>query len=85
MSFFNDFFNYFDVSDLKNEVSISMILGVGVAIVGNIKMINFSEDKIEFFANKKRLTLCGENMKIVVISKGEMIVSGMVCGLNMEN
>ena len=84
MSFFNDFFDYFNISNFNNEVSISIIVGVGLLVVGKIKIINFSEEKIEVFVNKKKLCLTGESLKISAISRGEMIVEGNVLVVNME-
>ncbi len=84
MSFFNDFLDYFNISDFNSESSISIIVGVGLLVVGKIKIINFSEEKIEVFVNKKKVCLIGECLKISAISKGEMIVEGNVFNVNME-
>lgn len=84
MSFFNDFLDYFNISNFNNEVSMSIIVGVGLLVVGKIKIINFSEEKIEVFVNKKRLCLTGECLKISTISRGEMIVEGIILNVNME-
>lgn len=78
MSFFNDFLDYFKVKDLTNKVSLSMIVGVGLIVVGKIKILNFSEELIEIKADKQKIILSGEELSISTMSKGEIIVAGIV-------
>ena len=83
MSFFYDFLNYFDVSDLKNEVSISLIVGTGLMIVGNVKIQNFSSEKITVISNKKQIVFDGKNLVISVMGKGEIVVSGEILNVKI--
>lgn len=83
MSFFNDFLDFFKVKDLTNKVSLSMIVGVGLIVVGKIKILNFSEELIEIKADKQKINLYGEELSISTMSKGEIIVAGIVKKIDM--
>jgi len=78
MSFFNDFLDYFSIDDMTNKTCITTILGVGVVIVGKIKIENLSEERIELFSGKDKIVINGIDLKIKSVSKGELIVSGNV-------
>lgn len=82
MSFFSDFLNELKVVDEKN-VSISLILGVAVYIVGDFKIDDFSKEKIVIYYNKKIINILGEDLNIKSISKGEMIAVGNVKSVSL--
>ena len=77
MSFFNDFLDYFDVSDMSNQISIFSIIGIGL-IVGNVSVLNLSSELIELKTPKGKISIFGENLLIKSISKGEVVIEGKV-------
>ena len=83
MSFFNDFLNSFNMSGMINETKISIILGVGINVVGAIKIIDFSDIKIKFLSNKNIVEIEGVDLKIKSISKGEILISGVFNSLKV--
>lgn len=83
MSFFYDFLNYFDIEDLKNEVSISLVVGTGLMIVGNVKILNFSSDKITVLANKKEIAFEGKELVISAMGKGEIVIAGKILNIKI--
>lgn len=83
MSFFYDFLNYFDIEDLKNEVSISLVVGTGLMIVGNVKILNFSSDKITVLANKKEIVFEGKELVISAMGKGEIVIAGKILNIKI--
>lgn len=85
MSFFCDFLKEISFNDMLNCVGVSLVLHKGVMIVGEIKLTNFSETKIQFKAFNEDLVICGCNLKIKSISKGEIIVEGDVVWVGCEN
>lgn len=78
MSFFYDFFDDFNVKDLSDKTEINIVLGVGVAVVGNVKIKDFSESMLEIVCGKKVLKFVGEGLKMSSISKGEIVISGKI-------
>ena len=64
--------------DLSDKIEINMLLGVGVAVVGNVKIKDFSDSTIEIICSKKVLKFVGEKLKISSISKGEIVISGEI-------
>lgn len=79
MSFFYDFLNYFKVDDFETKTSIMTVIGVGIMIVGKIKLLNLSENLIEVKSGKDKIFVYGENLLVKSISKGEIVLSGNVC------
>ena len=78
MSFFYDFLDNFNLKDLSDKIEINILLGVGVAVVGNVKIKDFSDSIIEIICSKKVLKFVGEKLKISSISKGEIVISGEI-------
>ena len=78
MSFFYDFLDYFKVDDLSDKVLITTVLGVGVMIVGKVKIENLSEELIELKTKKEKITINGTDLKFKTISRGEIVLSGKV-------
>lgn len=78
MSFFYDFLESFNIDSMTDKVAISLILGVGVVVVGKIKILHLSEDIIEIKVSKNKVVISGSLLKIKTMSKGEIVVSGNV-------
>jgi hypothetical protein len=78
MSFFCDFLHELSVDDVSNKIVISVIMGVGVGIVGKMKINNLAENEIIVEANKKKIDIVGENLTIKSIAKGEIFVLGNI-------
>ena len=78
MSFFNDFFELFDVNEVKNGITVSWILGVGFVVVGDVRLGDFSSEKIVFVSKKTELRFFGCDLKIKTMCKGEIVVNGKV-------
>ena len=85
MSFFCDFLKEISFDDMRNGVGVSVVLHKGIMIIGEIKLTNFSEAKIQFKAFDEDLVVCGDNLKIKSISKGEIVVVGDVVWVGCEN
>lgn len=78
MSFFNELISYFSVDDLSCKLSISMIVGVGLVVVGKCKIETMDENLITISGAGKRIDLVGKGMKIKSVAKGEIIVFGEI-------
>lgn len=76
MSFFNDFFEYFNVSENGEEPKITLVFGLGLMISGNIKLGQIDEDKIVIYGKHRPIYVCGTKLVIKTIAKGEVVVSG---------
>lgn len=84
MSFFYDFLKELHIDDLSDKVAISMILNEGIMILGNIKLLNFSEESIVLSLKDKEIVVEGENLKIKTIAKGELVVVGNILKVSEE-
>ena len=78
MSFFCDLLNYLKLKDIKEDVLISFIPKKGVVIYGDLIIKNITENELTFFFKKEEIIIAGENLKIDMISKGEVVVSGKI-------
>lgn len=85
MSFFYDFVKEMKVGDLKSETVLSFIVDKGLKIIGKIKIELLEETKIVFKANKKTVTICGENFHMKTIAKGELLVLGEIKKIELED
>ena len=85
MSFFYELCKCFNIDDLSAKTTITTILGYGIMIVGKIKIKDIQEDTISLISNKEKITVLGKNLVIKSISKGELIVSGIISDIKMEN
>ena len=83
MSYFDDFLKLFKLDELKQKPVLSLVLGVGVIVVGKIKVDKFNEETVSILIDKRRIEIIGENLKIASVGSGEMIVSGDVKFVNM--
>ena len=83
MSFFNDFLNYFKINDISNKIAVSMVVGVGICVIGNFKVKSLSDCEIIFVINKDLFIIKGDGLKIATISKGEVVVAGDVKSLEL--
>ena len=78
MSFFYDFLKYFNISDLDGKIAVTSLIGYGVMVVGNLKLTEITDEYIFLSSKKEKLKIFGENLKIISIAKGEIVVSGNV-------
>ena len=78
MSFFCELFDYFKVDNVDNVLSLSMILGVGLVVVGKLKIVSLGESKIVLESKNRKVLIEGNNLNIKSISKGELVVAGDV-------
>lgn len=78
MSFFNDFLEYFNLEGVTDKTMITFIVGVGLVVVGKIKIENLNDDQIDLKSNKNLIKIFGEDLKIKSVSKGELIIAGEV-------
>ena len=78
MSFFYDFLNYFDITDMSNKTTIFSILGVGLVVEGNVSILSLSNELIELKSYKEKVSIYGENLLIKSISKGEIVIEGKI-------
>ena len=85
MSFFYELCKCFNIDDLSAKTTITTILGYGIMIVGKIKIKDIQEDTISLISNKEKITVLGKDLGIKSISKGELIVSGIISDIKMEN
>ncbi len=85
MSFFYELCKCFNIDDLSAKTTITTILGYGIMIVGKIKIKDIQEDTISLISNKEKITVLGKDLVIKSISKGELIVSGIITDIKMEN
>lgn len=76
MSFFNDFFEYFNVRDGGEEPKITLVFGIGLMISGNIKLGQICEDKIVINGKRHSIYIFGKNLVIKSIAKGEVVIGG---------
>ena len=81
MSFFNDVLSYFKVDDRSKNVVVTMVLGVGIVVLGNLKIGELSKEKIVLKGKKEFIEIIGENMFISSMSKGEIFVSGKISSI----
>ena len=80
MSFFYDFLKSVELNDIANEIIISAVLGTGVMILGNIKVLELNENEIVFSDKKNEYKIVGKNLILNSIAKGELNVKGDVLG-----
>lgn len=78
MSFFYDFLEYFNLSELGDNIYISFIFDVGVMVIGNVKIKTLSETEICLGGKKNNIVILGEGLKIKTLSKGEIVVQGKI-------
>ncbi len=78
MSFFNDFLDELNIDNMKEKTFISLVLGYGIGIIGNIKILNLSDEEIEFKTNKGKIKIIGKDLIVKTISKGEVLICGNV-------
>ena len=81
MSFFNAIFKELDISEDKNNIMISTIIGKGAMLVCDYKILSFEDYEIVVLVNKISLKIYGEKLKIKTMSKGELVISGNVVGV----
>ena len=84
MSFFCDFLKYFDISDISLKTTITSIVGVGVVVVGNLKIKDIQDDLVILSSKKESVKIYGENLKVKSISKGEIVIEGNIKNIEME-
>ena len=78
MSFFNEFVNFFKVDDMSGKISVSMVVGLGAVIVGDVRVIEISGENILLQSKKQSVNVVGESLEISSLSKGEILIEGNV-------
>ena len=78
MSFFNEFINFFKVDDLSGKISVSMVVGLGAVIVGDVRVIEISPENILLQSKRQSVNVVGESLEISSLSKGEILIEGNV-------
>lgn len=78
MSFFYDYLKYFNLSSLSDKTTITVIVNSGVVVTGNFKISEILDDYIYLSSKKDKVKVYGENLKIMSIAKGEIVISGKV-------
>ena len=85
MSFFCDFLKYFDISDISLKTTITIIVGVGISVVGNLKIKDIQNEFIELSSKREIVKIYGQDLTVKSISKGEIVVSGNIKNIEMES
>ena len=81
MSFFYDFLDSFKSHNLKEKPQIMLVFGVGVMIVGNVKLLISDENEMMIESDGFTIKICGENLKIKSLAKGEIVVEGNITSI----
>ncbi len=78
MSFFSDILKSFNVDDLKSKTTLTFVLGVGIAVVGKVKILSLGEEEIVIGNKKQKITIFGQSLLIKSMAKGEIVVGGEI-------
>ncbi len=78
MSFFSDILKSFNVDDLKSKTTLTFVLGVGIVVVGKVKILSLGEEKIVIGNKKQKITIFGQSLLIKSMAKGEIVVGGEI-------
>ena len=78
MSFFNEFINFFKVDDMSGKISVSMVVGLGAVIVGDVRVIEISAQNILLQSKRQSVNVVGDSLEISSLSKGEILIEGNV-------
>ena len=78
MSFFNEFINFFKVDDMSGKISVSMVVGIGAVIVGDVRVIEISAQNILLQSKRQSVNVVGDSLEISSLSKGEILIEGNV-------
>ena len=80
MSFFNVFLDSVSIDDVKNKICINLILGEAVRVLAEHKIELMSDEEIVLKCGKIRIKIFGSGLEIVTLAKGEVEITGNVCG-----
>ena len=78
MSFFNEFINFFKVDDMSGKISVSMVVGLGAVVVGDVRVIEISAQNILLQSKRQSVNVVGDSLEISSLSKGEILIEGNV-------
>lgn len=78
MSFFYDCLKNFNLDELGEKIYVSLIVDVGVIVVGDLKINEFSDSEIVLKNKHNSIFLSGENIKIKSLAKGEFVIQGKI-------
>ena len=84
MSFFYDFLNSINLKELSDDLMISIVVGKGISIIGDIKLVSMSESDIEFLYKKQLIKIQGSELKINSLAKGEFVSTGKIQSFKVE-
>ena len=82
MSFFYDVFSDLSASKDLKDLSINMIVGKGLLIEGEFKILSLNENLISIKTSRKIVEISGENLTIKTMSMGELAVQGIINNIN---
>ena len=85
MSFFNDFLKEFDVSLVKDLVEMFCVLGVGIVVLGDVKIDEMSGELIVLKSKKRLIKIIGERLYISSVASGEFVIKGNVKNVDSED
>ena len=78
MSFFDDILKNFELKNFVDEIVVTLVIGVGIMVVGNIYISDFTTDEISLSFKNECYKIVGNNLKLKSMSKGEIVVLGDV-------
>lgn len=78
MSFFNDIYECFKVTEPSKKITISLVLGEGAVAVGNFKIAAIEGDSIVIKSKAETATIFGESLILRSASRGELVVRGKI-------
>lgn len=81
MSFSNDFLSIFKLGDMAKEIVITFVIGVGVLVVGDVIIDDFLSDKIIISCGKRKYCFTGNEMFLMSLSKGEIVIRGDILSI----
>ena len=85
MSFFSDILEYFKIDKLGENLAISMVVGMGLVVLGNVKILNLNDSFIDLSYKKQLLHIYGDNLKIKSAARGEFVVCGNITRIEVAN
>lgn len=78
MSFFNDIIDFFKIDDISKKITISFVVGVGLIVVGKIKIDSVDENMILLKGKNSSVSIYGNDLVVRSAAKGEVVVSGKI-------
>jgi len=79
-NFFNEIINICKLpfEEVSNDYKVLLIAGKSIYISNYKKIIDYSDSKVILKIKNNTLEIIGENMEIVQINKGEILINGKI-------